>query len=222
MFEKSQATKQIGKIKEVKEEKDGYSITKFDGWSFHIPKKQGIVPKVNDEIIFYGKPFQRVQGVDVAGKEVFFMTKAELNAEHEAFCKKFDEDNLKNYRETMEKIKNDQPFETIDISGMSGSYEWGCQMMLKAGIKFLKEHPDFHFDYQQNPHIIGIAYTDTPWGKELDKALSDAINNVETGAMHQIVINHLMYIHKYGYEEWLNRYPKGRRYIYPQLPSPES
>lgn len=220
MFEKTQARKQVSKITEVKKGKDDYAITKSDGWSFYVPKKYGVVPKVGDEAIFYGNPFQRVQGVDIAGKEVFFMTQAELNAEHEAFSKKFKEDTLKSWKETMEKIKNDEPFETIDISGMSASYEWGCQVMLRAGIKFLKDHPDFHFDYKQYKDVTGIAWTDTPWGKELDKTILDAANSCgtggATGAMHQTVINHLMRIHKFGYEEWLKKAPKERRYTYPQ------
>jgi len=169
--EKAVAEKEDSTIKEVKDEKDGYEITKSDGWSFYIPKKFGIVPKVGDKTTFYGKPFQRVQGVDIDGKEVFFYTKAELDAEREEFRRKFREDELKNWQETMIKIKDDEPFETVDISGMSSSYEWGCQRMLRAGVKFLKEHPDFHFDYQQNPHIVGVAWTDTPWGKELDKVI---------------------------------------------------
>ena len=226
ILEKVQARREVSKITKVKEEKDGYSIMKSDGWSFYIPKKYGVVPKVGDETAFYGNPFQRVQGVDINGKELFFMTEAELNVEHEAFRKKFREDVVKSYHETMEKIKNDEPFETVDISGMSGSYEWGCQVMLRAGVKFLKEHPDFHFDYEQNPQIVGVCSTDTPWGKQLDKAVCDAADSCgtggATGAMHQAVINHLAYIHTHGYDEWLKRLPKERRYMYPKgLPPPK-
>ena len=224
LLEKAKAHKETSKITEVKEGKDGYTIMKSDGWSFWIPKKYGVIPKVGDKVAFYGKGIgYTVQGIDINGKEVFFKTQAELDAEHEAFCKKFQEDNLRNYNEVMEKIKSDEPFETIDISGMSGSYEWGCQMMLKAGLKFLKEHPDFHFDYQQYNGVAGIAFTDTPWGKELDKVLDEASGHNSTGAMHQAVINHLMFIHKNGYEEWLKQVPKERRYTYPiDLPPPKS
>lgn len=222
ILEKATAQREVDIINEVRECADSYEIHKSNGWSFSIPKKYGVVPKVGDETIFYGEPFQRVQGVDIAGKEVFFHTKAELEAEHQAFVKAFHEENRKEYKEIMEKIKNDESFETIDISGMSGSYEWGCQIMLREGIKFLKEHPDFHFDYQQYRGIYGVATTNTPWGKMLDKAITDVVKEYgSTGAMHQAVINHLMDIHKEGYEGWLNRFPKERRYIYPNIPAPK-
>ena len=227
ILEKAKTHKEVSKITKVEDGGKNYFITKSDGWSFGgIPKSAGIVPKVDDEIAMYGQPFQTVQGVDIAGKEVFFKTQAELDAEHEAFCKKFREDNWKEYRATIERIKNDAPFETIDISGMSGSYEWGCQVMLRAGLAFLKKHKDFHFDYEQSPHIIGVATTDTPWGKELDKVVTEAPTKFGeqygcTGAMHQAVINHLMRIHKDGYSKWLKSFPASRRYKYPNIPPPK-
>ena len=71
-----------------------------------------------------------------------------------------------------------------------------------------------------------MATTDTPWGKELDKALWDAPEKYgkqygATGAMHQAVINHLMYIQKNGYEKWLEEF-KDRKYTYPKIPPPKA
>lgn len=143
--------------------------------------------------------------------------------EKEKVLKQIYEQQIKSYEEIMRKIANEKSFETVDISGMGGSYEWGCQTMLRAGIKFLKEHPDFHFDYQGFKNVYGIVWTDTPWGKKLDKVLLGATApDSPTGAMHQAVISHLMYIHKHGYEKWLEHFPKERRYIYPRdLPKPK-
>lgn len=205
VFDKAVAHKEISEIKEVSEGKEFYGITKIDGWCFGISKKYRIIPKVGDEVTIYGEPFQRIQGVDINGKEVFFKTEAEMEQERQNFVKAFHEEQMKKYEETMEKIKNDESFETVDISGMGGSYEWGCQMMLQAGIKILKEQHDFHFDYQGFKNVYGLVWTDTPWGKELDKALSDAVNHSETGAMHQAVIGHLQYIHSYSYDKWLKK-----------------
>ena len=105
--------------------------------------------------------------------------------------------------------------ETVDISGFGGGYEKACQLMLRAGIKFLKENPDFHFDYQGFKEVYGLCWSDTPWCKELDKVLFDSTEKSggATGAMHQAVIGHLTYIHKHGYKKWLEEFPKGRRYI---------
>ncbi len=214
--------KQVSKIKKVTESENGYEIAKEDGWSLWLDKKFGIMPKVGDEIVLYGQIGFPIQGIDIAGKEAYFKTQAQLDKEHEDFCKKVREDRIKEHEETIKRIKNDKPYETVDISGIGGSYEWGCQIMLQAGLEFLKAHPDFHFDYRQNPHIIGVATTDTLWGKELDKVLWDASEKFgkqygATGAMHQFVVNHLMFIQKNGYEKWLEEF-KDRVYIYPNIP----
>lgn len=125
----------------------------------------------------------------------------------------------KEYAELMDKIQNEEPFETVDISGMGSGYERTCQLMLKAGMKFLKKNPDFHFDYQGFKNVYGICFSDTPWAKDLDKILQKASNNNCTGAMHQCVIGHLSYIHKYGYKKWLKEFST-RRYVYPrELPN---
>jgi hypothetical protein len=99
---------------------------------------------------------------------------------------------------------------TIDISGFGGSYEWGCQRMLQLGIQFLKENPDFDFSgYKNFKNIIGIFAKEPENGKRLDEAI---MNDIElkkhgvTGAMHQAVIQHLAYIHKNGYEKWVNAF----------------
>ena len=143
--------------------------------------------------------------------------------EKEKILKQIYEQQLKSHEEIMQKIANEESFETIDISGMGGSYEWGCQAMLRAGMKYLKEHPDFHFDYKGFKNVYGLCWTDTPWGKDLDKALLDAVApDSPTGAMHQAVISHLIYIHKHGYEKWLQSTSRDRCYIYPrELPKPK-
>ena len=145
------AHKEVSKITKVEESKESYTITKEDGWCLWLDKKYGIVPNVGDKIVTYGEFGLPIQGIDIAGKEAYFKTQAQMDREHEDFRKDFREHNLKEYEATIERIKNDTPYETIDISGMSGSYEWGCQIMLQAGLAFLKAHPDFHFDYRQNP-----------------------------------------------------------------------
>lgn len=97
---------------------------------------------------------------------------------------------------------------TIDISGMGGSYEWGCQRMLQLGLEFLKENPTFDFSgYKNYKNITGIFSEEPPDGKRLDDAIMNDPTLKEygvTGAMHQSVINHLSYIHKNGYDKWLH------------------
>lgn len=114
-------------------------------------------------------------------------------------------------------------FETVDISGMGGGYERCCQQMLQAGVAFLKERPDFNFDYKSYKNIYGIAWSESEDAKALDAVLLKAADNDMTGAMHQCVVRHLAYIHSHGYEKWLAAVPAERRYTYPHgLPEPSS
>lgn len=210
----------VSTIVEVREGESGYEVKKRDGWSLWVDKKYGVIPKVGDIIILYGKPFSVIQGIQINDKVLFLKSDKQMEDEHEAWIKKTREKYLKEYAELMVKIKDEEPFETIDISGMGGRYECACQLMLRAGMKFLKKNPEFHFDYQQYKNVYGICTTDTPWGKKLDKAIIDAVGGDCSGAIHQAVINHLLFIHKNGYEAWLKS-AKERKYKYPsELPKP--
>ena len=91
---------------------------------------------------------------------------------------------------------------TIDISGMGGSYEAGCQLMLLRGLKYLKEHPDFDFSvYKSFKNIYGICEGEGDKAKELDEVITKGVE--PSGAMHQAVISHLAYIHKHGHDAWI-------------------
>jgi hypothetical protein len=210
----------IEKITEVRKEDGGWTITKSDGWSLWIDKKYGVTPMVNDTIVVFGEPFGRIQGIQINDKVLYNKTDEEMEKEFQEWREKTSKRYDYEYVELMEKIKDEESFETVDISGMGSSYERSCQLMLRAGIKFLQKHPEFHFDYQVIKGVYGVCWTDTPWGKELDKTISDVVNGDCSGAMHQAVISHLMYIHKHGYTSWLNKFPKESRYVYPkELPT---
>ena len=90
---------------------------------------------------------------------------------------------------------------TIDISGMGGGYEAGCQLMLLRGLNYLKEHPDFDFgEYKSYRNVYGIC-EGSDRTKELDEIITTGVK--PSGAMHQFVISHLAYIHKYGHDAWI-------------------
>jgi hypothetical protein len=97
---------------------------------------------------------------------------------------------------------------TVTISGFGGSYEWGCQRMLQLGIEFLQKHPEFVFEgaYASNPNVTGICLAMNERAKQLDDAImNDPILQEKgvTGAMHQFVIGHLVFIQKHGHDKWL-------------------
>lgn len=102
---------------------------------------------------------------------------------------------------------------TVDISGFGGGYEAGCQKMLLNGLKYLKEHPIFDFEvYKTNPQVFGLCIGEGESSEALDKAINDGVE--PSGAMHHAVISHLAYIHKHGYEGWLEKARKNGRTLY--------
>jgi len=108
---------------------------------------------------------------------------------------------------------------TIDISGFGGRYEAACQKMLLQGLKFLSDHPNFNWDgYRQYENVFGFCIAETEEAKALDKAICAGVE--PTTAMHHVVINHLAYIHKHGYDAWIAEGEKQGKRIY-ERPSEE-
>ena len=94
-------------------------------------------------------------------------------------------------------------FQTINISGFPSGYEAACQKMLRNGLRWLQEHPDFDFttSYHGFRGLYGVVVADNKASKALDKAMIADLD--ATGAMHQAVVGHLAYIHKNGHEQWI-------------------
>jgi len=205
-------------IDKVDIQKDCYEVRTVRGWSLIIYKKYGVKPKAGDIIITYGKPFTQIQGIEINGKVLFYNTDEEMDKKHKEWIKKTAKRYKKEHIELMEKIKDEESFETVNISGMGSGYERTCQIALRAGIEFLKQNPEFHFDYQHFKNVYGLTWSDTPWCKKLDKVLEDAtkLSGGMTGAIHQCVIGHLQFIHKHSVKEWLETFPEERRYMYPK------
>lgn len=203
--------------------KDGFEI-KHGAWSFWIPHEKNIyeiTPKIGDVAFFYGDGVGRpVLGIQLNDKVVFFRSRDEEEQRRQKMIESWKEKNKKEYEVLMEKIKDEEPFETVDVSGFGSGYERACQLMIQAGIKFLKDN-EFHFDYYTYKGVYGICTSDAPWSKKLDDALMEAAGGDCTGAMHQCVIGHLQYIHKNGYDQWLKTAKDERKYTYPkELPPP--
>jgi hypothetical protein len=209
------------KIERVKDFGDGYEIMHDGCGCVWLDKKYGVVPKVGDSLMVNLYRTNQIMGIQVNDKIAFNKTEADIEREHKIWCENYHRSEWAEYYKTLENIKTEQPFETVDISGMSGGYEVACQRMLRAGVNYLKDKPEFHFDYEGFERVYGVCFTETPWGKDLDKVLMEAVNNDCTGAMHQGVIGHLAQIHKHGIEWWLKQFPVNRRYTFPtRLPKP--
>jgi len=204
------------------ESADGYVLKTEDG-CLKIPKKEGVVPKIGSRIRFYSEGrFQPIRGVMIDGKMNHYKTKTEMKEDHKKWVEETREKYQDQYKKLMEKIKDDDPFDTINITGFGGGYERAVQMGLRAGIKWLAEHPDMKFDHEQYSNILGVCATneDNTLAKELDQVLLDAMGGDMTGAQHQVLINHLYFIHTKGHDTWLEMY-SDRGYHYPdELPAP--
>jgi len=93
---------------------------------------------------------------------------------------------------------------TLEISGFGGGYEQTCQTMLTRGLKWASEH-DFHgLEYRGYEGVYGYLMAKTDAAKDLDRAmLADRLD--ATGAMHQTVVNHLLFIFHESYAKWLEQ-----------------
>lgn len=98
-----------------------------------------------------------------------------------------------------------------NISGMGGGYEKACQTMLQAGYDWLKKNskvkleatsPEFR-DKKGNitVEIYGVLTPKSKDAKLLSKAVTNSVSDC-TGAQHQAVMGHLMYINANGVEKW--------------------
>ena len=107
---------------------------------------------------------------------------------------------------------------TIDISGFDShgdelgyGYEAVCQRALWEGIQYLAkvDRPDKILDKSSGfKNVYGIIETPES-AKELEaiwSRLDKEVFNGWTGAQHQAVVGHLMFISKNGVQKWLDEF----------------
>lgn len=89
---------------------------------------------------------------------------------------------------------------TVDLSGMGGGYENECQLMLQAGEKWLEENKPKDLKARTFEGIYGILEPASAETEQLSQYITK--DRDCTGAMHQCVMGHLIYIAKEGKEKW--------------------
>src|ERR1044071_2457481 len=89
-----------------------------------------------------------------------------------------------------------------EISGMGGDYEQACRTMLIAGLEYWDAHPELDPKYRGFKDVYGIMSDDNEDAKKLDDAVLEPVNRDCTGAMHQAVIQSILYIKKNGWEKY--------------------
>lgn len=100
----------------------------------------------------------------------------------------------------MKNIKN-----IADISGFGKThpYEKACQSMLQKGWDWLQNRSNVKLKAYTYQGVYGILTPDSNEAKELSEVISTAVDGGCTGAMHQAVMQHLMYINKNGIDKWI-------------------
>ena len=89
-----------------------------------------------------------------------------------------------------------------EISGFGGGYEQTCRNMLAAGLEWLDAHPFSVPQFQGIRGVYGIISEDNPDAEQLSAAVVAAANGDCTGAMHQAVISHCLYVRKFGWDAY--------------------
>lgn len=94
-----------------------------------------------------------------------------------------------------------------EISGFGGGYEDCCRAMLAAGLKWLAEHPGADPRFSGFKNVYGLCMEDNEDAKALSKAVCQPgeEGGGATGAMHQAVVSHLMYIKAKGWEAYVEQ-----------------
>ena len=85
--------------------------------------------------------------------------------------------------------------------GKESGYELACQDMLQAGFDWLENNKKANLKAKTYKNIYGILEPDSKDTKALSKAVVSAVDDC-TGAMHQAVMGHLMFINKNGIDTW--------------------
>lgn len=92
---------------------------------------------------------------------------------------------------------------TLDISGFGAGYEQVCQTLLTRALKWASENEAVsQLKYAGYDGVFGLIQAQSEAAKSLDQAMF--VGNIDaTGAMHQSVVCHLLFILENGYDVWL-------------------
>lgn len=91
-----------------------------------------------------------------------------------------------------------------EISGFGGDYEAACRAMVKAGCEWWDAHPDAKPEFHSYKNIYGIIVEENQDAKDLSEATIAPVRDFgPTGAMHQAAIGHILFIHKNGWEKYV-------------------
>jgi hypothetical protein len=96
-----------------------------------------------------------------------------------------------------------------EVSGFGGGYELCCRAMLRAGVRWLREHPDAKPVFKGFAEAFGICIEDNEAAKQLSEAVLAACpGGGASGAMHQATVTAALWIHGNGWERYCEEMSK--------------
>ncbi len=100
-----------------------------------------------------------------------------------------------------------------EISGFGGGYEQGCRDMLRAGLEWCDANPAKNPEFSGYENIYGIINENNDDAKELSGVVSKTCKDGCTGAMHQAVIETILWVKKNGWDKYVKEMSKPKEEI---------
>lgn len=121
-------------VAKVRDEGNGWSIKRADGWTFYVPAPTPLVPAVGMLARFYGKGLGfQVRGLFLDGQEVFYRTEAEDKAKREIDAYGADA------ADWLKRWDAGSTCWSISMSGFGPSYEQAIQIAMTEILRHLLE-----------------------------------------------------------------------------------
>ena len=92
-----------------------------------------------------------------------------------------------------------------EISGFGGDYEQACRDMVRAGMRWWDEHPKAEISFEQSNNIYGLTANESNDCKTLSEVMDASIGCGCSSAMMQACLNHLMYAHEHGWDQYMEK-----------------
>ncbi len=89
-----------------------------------------------------------------------------------------------------------------EISGFGGGYEDMCRQMVLAGLDWLDANPTADPKFRSYSNIYGVIDEENDDAKALTAAIVAPSKGDCSGAMHQAVVYHVLFIKKNGWEKY--------------------
>lgn len=158
----------------------GWSITKADGWSFHVPKDSPVEPTVGMAVRMYGRGTgYAVRGLALDGQTVFYRTEAE-DKEHSA-----NQMYGKDAAEWLRRWDDGQGVWSVEMGGLGPSYEQAIQVtameIMRDLIETKADASEWNapekwkaqvaaFDERVMPRLLNLGLSGAQWGAAISLA----------------------------------------------------